>query len=116
LDWLEERLSQQAFLAGEYLTEADWRLFTTLVRFDAVYFGHFKTNIRRIDDYPNVSAYLRQLYQVPGIADTVNFDHIKQHYYASHTMINPTQVVPVGPKLDLLSPHGRGDIVIRGES
>lgn len=115
LDWLEERLAQQAFLVGDYLTEADWRLFTTLIRFDAVYFGHFKTNIRRIQDYANISAYLRQLYQVPGIADTVNFDHIKQHYYASHTMINPTQVVPVGPQLDLLSPHGRGDIVIRGE-
>lgn len=114
LDWLEERLSQQAFLVGDYLTEADWRLFTTLVRFDAVYFGHFKTNIRRIQDYANISAYLRQLYQVPGIADTVNFDHIKQHYYASHTMINPTQVVPVGPALDLLAPHGRGNILVRG--
>lgn len=114
LDWLEERLSQQAFLVGDYLTEADWRLFTTLVRFDAVYFGHFKTNIRRIQDYANISAYLRQLYQVPGIADTVNFDHIKQHYYASHIMINPTQVVPVGPILDLLAPHGRGNIFVRG--
>lgn len=114
LDWLEERLSQQAFLVGDYLTEADWRLFTTLVRFDAVYFGHFKTNIRRIQDYTNISAYLRQLYQVPGIAETVNFDHIKQHYYASHTMINPTQVVPVGPALDLFAPHGRGKLLVRG--
>lgn len=114
LDWLEERLAQQAFLVGDYLTEADWRLFTTLIRFDAVYFGHFKTNIRRIQDYANISAYLRQLYQVPGIADTVNLDHIKQHYYASHTMINPTQVVPVGPALNLLTPHGRGALLVKG--
>lgn len=108
LDWVEERLSRHRYLVGDTITEADWRLFTSLVRFDAVYVGHFKCNRNRIADYPNMSGYLRELYQVPGIAETVSFDHIKQHYYASHTMINPTGIVPKGPELDLTQPHGRG--------
>ncbi|WP_029618676.1 glutathione S-transferase family protein [Pseudorhizobium marinum] len=107
LDMLDKRLASQRYLVGDRQTEADWRLFTTLVRFDPVYVGHFKCNIRRIADYPNLSAYLRDLYQVPGIAETVHFDHIKQHYYRSHKTINPTGVVPVGPEMDLQSPHGR---------
>jgi putative glutathione S-transferase len=108
LDWLEERLSGQRYLAGKTLTEADWRLFTTLIRFDAVYVGHFKCNVRRIADYPALSGYLRELYQWPGIAETVDFRHIKGHYYESHRSINPTGIVPVGPALDLETPHGRG--------
>lgn len=108
LDWLDARLGQQRYLCGDRLTEADWRLFTTLVRFDAVYVGHFKCNLRRIADYPQLSGYLRELYQMPGIADTVNFQHIKHHYYQSHDMINPTGIVPLGPVLDLQAPHGRG--------
>ena len=107
LDTLEDRLSRQRYLVGDRTTEADWRLFTTLVRFDPVYVGHFKCNLRRIADYPNLSGYLRELYQVPGIADTVNMMHIKHHYYGSHSTINPTGVVPVGPELDLDRPHGR---------
>ncbi|MBP2315807.1 glutathione S-transferase family protein [Azospirillum soli] len=107
LDGLDTRLATQRYLVGNRLTEADWRLFTTLVRFDAVYVGHFKCNLRRIADYPNLSGYLRDLYQVPGVAGTVNFEHIKRHYYASHTMINPTGIVPKGPALDLESPHDR---------
>lgn len=107
LDELEARLGRQRYLLGDRITEADWRLFTTLVRFDAVYVGHFKCNVRRIADYPSLSGYLRDLYQVPGIAETVNFDHIKRHYYESHKTINPTGVVPVGPILDLDAPHGR---------
>lgn len=107
LDALERRLGQQRYLAGVYLTEADWRLFTTLIRFDAVYVGHFKCNQRRIEDYPNLSNYLRELYQWPGIAQTVNLHHIKSHYYASHDMINPTGVVPKGPLLSLERPHDR---------
>lgn len=107
LDILEGRLEKQRYLVGNHLTEADWRLFTTLVRFDAVYVGHFKCNIRRIADYANLSAYLRDLYQVSGVAETVNMRHIKEHYYRSHKTINPTGVVPLGPVLDLLSPHGR---------
>ena len=91
----------------ERITEADWRLFTTLVRFDAVYHGHFKTNLRRIEDYPNLSNYIRELYQVPGVAETVSLWHIKQHYYASHDTINPTGVIPVGPSIDFDEPHGR---------
>ena len=110
LDQLEERLSGQRYLVGDRLTEADWRLFTTLVRFDAVYVGHFKCNIRRIADYPALSAYLRDLYQVPGVAETVNFRHIKHHYYRSHKTINPTGIVPVGPEIDLNTPHGRGSL------
>lgn len=107
LDQLEARLANQRDLVGNRLTEADWRLFPTLIRFDAVYHGHFKCNIRRIVDYPNLYGYLRDLYQHDGIAETVNFDHIKRHYYVTHTDINPTQIVPVGPELDLTSPHGR---------
>lgn len=104
---LEERLGRQRYLVGDRITEADWRLFTTLVRFDAVYVGHFKCNLRRIADYPNLSRYLRELYQVPGVSDTVNFVHIKRHYYESHKTINPTGIVPMGPELDLAQPHGR---------
>lgn len=108
LDWVEERLSRQRYLVGDTITEADWRLFTTLVRFDVVYVGHFKCNRNRIADFPNMLGYLRELYQVPGVAETVNFDHIKRHYYASHTMINPTAIIPKGPTIDLTQPHGRG--------
>ena len=107
LDWLEERLGRQRYLVGDRITEADWRLFTTLVRFDAVYVGHFKTNLRRLVDYPNLWGHTRELYQVPGVAGTVHMDHIKRHYYGSHDTINPTGVVPVGPDLDFLEPHGR---------
>jgi putative glutathione S-transferase len=102
LDKLEERLSGQRYLAGDRITEADWRLFTTLVRFDPVYVGHFKCNIRRLVDYPNLWAYTRELYQQPGIAETVNLEHIKKHYYVSHKSINPTGVVPKGPDIDFL--------------
>ena len=104
---MEDRLSRQRYLAGDTLTEAAWRLFTTLVRFDAVYVGHFKCNLRRIDDYPNLSGFLRELYQMPGVAVTVNMDHIKKHYYGSHATVNPTRIVPVGPALDFDRPHGR---------
>ena len=107
LDTLEERLSRQRYLVGDRTTEADWRLFTTLVRFDPVYVGHFKCNLRRIADYSNLAGYLREFYQVPGISDTVNMMHIKHHYYGSHATINPTGVVPVGPEFDLDRPHGR---------
>ncbi|NKN38345.1 glutathione S-transferase family protein [Agrobacterium sp. a22-2] len=107
LDWLEQRLSTQRYLFGDALTEADWRLFTTLVRFDPVYVGHFKCNLRRIADYPALQAYLRDLYQTPGVAGTVNMQHIKDHYYRSHKTINPTGVVPAGPLLDLDRPHSR---------
>jgi len=107
LDELEERLATRRYLTGEQITEADWRLFTTLIRFDAVYVGHFKCNIRRIADYPNLSGYLRDLYQVKGVAETVNMHHIKTHYYRSHLTINPTGIVPVGPQQDLTTPHGR---------
>lgn len=99
LDWLEERLATRRFLTGDAITEADWRLFTTLIRFDAVYVGHFKCNIRRIADYPRLSAYLRALLAVEGVAPTVDFGHIKRHYYESHRTINPTGIVPVGPDL-----------------
>ncbi len=111
LDKLEQRLSKQRFLVGDQVTEADWRLFTTLVRFDAVYHGHFKTNQRRIVDYPALWDYVRALYQVPGVAETVVMDHIKTHYYGSHTMINPTQIVPRGPALDFNAPHQRGEVL-----
>jgi len=107
LDWAEELLSGQRYLAGEQLTEADWRLFTTLIRFDAVYFGHFKTNRQLLADFPAISAYVRELYQVPGVAETVSFHHIKTHYYASHRTINPTGVIPLGPEQDFTAPHGR---------
>lgn len=107
LDWVEELLAKRRYLAGDQITEADWRLFTTLVRFDPVYHGHFKCNIRRIEDYPHMAGYLRELYQWPGVAATVNFEHIKQHYYYSHDTINPTRIVPLGEGLDLTLPHGR---------
>ena len=107
LDELDRRLGAQRYLVGDRITEADWRLFTTLVRFDAVYVGHFKCNLQRIADYRHLSGYLRELYQVPGVAGTVNFQHIKRHYYESHRTINPTGVVPLGPRLDLEQPHGR---------
>ena len=102
LDWIEKLLSDNRFLTGDKITEADWRLFTTLIRFDTVYYGHFKCNIKRIKDYHNLSNYLRELYQKPGIADTVNFHHIKSHYYASQETINPSRVVPVDQKLNLI--------------
>ena len=108
LDWLEDILSRKRYLTGAQITEADWRLFTTLIRFDPVYVGHFKCNIRRIADYPNLSNYLRDLYQQPGIARTVNMEHIKRHYYESHTSINPSRIVPTGPDTDFTTPHDRG--------
>jgi glutathionyl-hydroquinone reductase len=108
LDQLDARLATSRYLFGNRIVETDWRLFCTLVRFDAVYHGHFKCNIRRILDYANLQGYLMDLYQQPGIADTVNFDHIKRHYYYTHDDINPTRVVPIGPALDLTKPHGRG--------
>ncbi len=108
LDQLEQRLSRQRYLVGEQMTEADWRLFTTLVRFDAVYNGHFKCNLRRIADYPNLWNYLRDLYQVPGIAETVSIDQIKRHYYGSQKHVNPTGIVPIGPIIDFNKPHDRG--------
>ncbi|MEE3161111.1 MAG: glutathione S-transferase C-terminal domain-containing protein, partial [Pseudomonadota bacterium] len=114
LDWLEERLTQQRYLVRDgdksVMTEADWRLFTTLIRFDAVYFGHFKCNLRRIEDYPAISGYVRDLYQHPGVVETVDFSHIKRHYYYSHDMINPTRIVPVGPALDFNRAHGRDSL------
>jgi len=107
LDTLEERLSQQRYLVGNTITEADWRLLPTLLRFDPVYVGHFKCNQRRIADYPNLSNYLRDLYQQPGIAETFNLEHVKRHYYWSHESINPTRIVPKGPEIDYLAPHDR---------
>jgi glutathionyl-hydroquinone reductase len=112
LDRIEQRLSGQRYLVGTRITEADWRLFTTLVRFDAVYYSHFKCNLRRIADYPNLSNYLRELYQWPGVKDTVSFDHIKTHYYASHRSINPTGIVPRGPALDYDAPHDRARLPV----
>ncbi len=110
MDFLEERLSKQRYLVGNQITEADWRLFTTLVRFDAVYYNHFKTNKKRLIDYPNLWAYTRELYQVPGVAETVNMDHIKRHYFGSHRSINPTGIVPKGPEIDFMLPHVRENI------
>jgi len=107
LDMLEIQLEKQRYLVGDRLTEADWRLFTTLIRFDAVYVGHFKCNRQRIVDYPQLSNYLRELYQYADISDTVNMQHIKQHYYYSHESINPTRIVPKGPALDFNQPHNR---------
>ena len=107
LDFLEELLERQRYLVGNRITEADWRLFPTLIRFDAVYYTHFKCNLRRIEDYPNLSNYLRELYQQPGIADTVDMHHIKHHYFASHESINPLRIVPKGPLLDYDRPHDR---------
>ncbi len=108
LDWIEGLLSERRYLAGDRLTEADWRLFTTLIRFDKVYHGHFKCNRARIVDYPNMWGYLRELYQWPEVAQTVNFDHITRHYHYSHDMVNPNRIIPIGPELDLMAPHGRG--------
>jgi putative glutathione S-transferase len=108
LDELEERLASTRYLVGERPTEADWRLFPTLVRFDAVYYLHFKCNLRRLVDYPNLWAYTRDLYQQPRIAETVSIDQIKRHYYTTHDMINPRRLIPAGPELDFLAPHGRG--------
>lgn len=107
LDFLESHLESQRYLVGSQTTEADWRLLTTLLRFDAVYYGHFKCNLRRIIDYPNLWGYTRDLYQLPGIANTVNVESIKQHYYGSHESINPTRIVPVGPVIDFTQPHTR---------
>ena len=111
LDWLDERLSAQRYLTGSDITEADWRLFTTLVRFDPVYVGHFKCNIKRIADYPNLSEYVRDLYQQPGVAQTVNMQHIKNHYYGSHGTVNPSAVIPLGPEIDFAAPHNRSRFV-----
>ena len=110
LDWLEARLAGQRFLVGGQLTEADIRLFTTLVRFDAVYYGHFKCNLRRLVDYPHLWGYARDLYGRPGFGDTVDFDQIKRHYYMTHDQINPTRIVPKGPLVDWQAPHGRGEL------
>ena len=107
LDKIEEWLSRQRFLTGRQSTEADWRLFTTLVRFDTVYYSHFKCNLRRIADYPNLWNYTRDLYQVPGVAETVSIDHIKRHYYGSQRQVNPTGIVPIGPQIDFTAPHDR---------
>jgi len=108
LDWLEARLGENRYLMGDKLTEADWRLFTTLIRFDPVYHGHFKCNRARIVDYPAIWAYVRALYQWPGVAETVHFDHITRHYHYSHETINPHRIVPIGPRPDYLAAHGRG--------
>ncbi len=110
LEELEERLARRRFLFGAEPVETDWRLFVTLVRFDAVYHGHFKCNLRRLADYTNLFGYLRDLYQIEGVAATVNFDHIKRHYYCTHDEINPTRIVPIGPDQDLGAPHGRGHL------
>ena len=107
MDWLDERLSRQRYLCGDTITEADWRLFTTLIRFDSVYFGHFKVNRRRLADYEHLWAYTRELYQVPGVAATVNMHHIQHHYYGSHPTVNPSRIVPLGPAIDFDEPHGR---------
>ncbi|MCE0496192.1 glutathione S-transferase family protein [Vibrio salinus] len=110
LDTVDQHLATSRYLAGKRITEADWRLFTTLIRFDAVYVGHFKCNKQRIADYPNLQSYMKELYQVPGVKETVEFYHIKRHYYYSHIMINPTQIVPAGPEMDLDSPHNRDSV------
>ena len=108
LDWVEAILAENRYLTGEHITEADWRLFTTLIRFDAVYHGHFKCNLKQLTDYPNISGYVRELYQIPGIAETVNMKHIQAHYYTSHPTINPNGIVPLGPNQDFSLPHDRG--------
>ena len=107
LNGLEQRLASQRYLTGKQITEADWRLFTTLIRFDPVYVGHFKCNLKRLVDYPNLWAYTRDLYQQPGVAETVNMHHIKQHYFGSHTVVNPTGIVPLGPDIDYYESHHR---------
>jgi putative glutathione S-transferase len=110
LDWVEGILANQRYLLGNRLTEADWRLFTTLVRFDMVYHLHFKCNRKRIVDYPNIWAYTRELYQVAGVAETVNMEHIVRHYHYSHDTINPNRIIPTNPILDFMAPHGRGKV------
>ncbi|MBV8067342.1 MAG: glutathione S-transferase family protein [Candidatus Eremiobacteraeota bacterium] len=112
IDAMEERLAYQRYLFGTSPVETDWRFFVTLVRFDPVYYGHFKCNLRRIADYPNLYGYLRDLYQIDGIAETVDFDQIKRHYYATHDDINPTRIVPIGPIMDLNSPHDRDHLTV----
>jgi len=107
LDWVEDHLSKQRYLIGENITEADWRLFTTLIRFDAVYHGHFKCNRQKLSEFHNISNYVNELYQVPGIKETVDMEHIKTHYYASHITINPTRVVPLGAAQYFDAPHNR---------
>lgn len=107
LDWMEDRLDTRRYLTGAQLTESDWRAFTTLVRFDAVYHGHFKCCRQRLSDYPNLFAYARELYQWPGVAETVNMEHIRRHYYYSHDSINPTRIVPIAPAIDWMAPHDR---------
>ncbi len=111
LDWLEERLAKQRFLVGSQITEADVRLFTTLARFDAVYYVHFKCNLRRLVDYPNLWGYARDLYQREGFGETINYDHIKRHYYMTHGRLNPQRIVPIGPILDWNEPHQRGELL-----
>jgi len=111
LNWLEKRLETQRYLTGEAVTEADWRLFATLVRFDPVYVGHFKCNLKRLADYPNLSGYVRDLYQHPGVAATVHLDHIKKHYFVSHATINPTGIVPTGPTINYTAPHYRDKLI-----
>lgn len=110
LDFMEQSLSSNRYLAGDTLTEADWRAFTTLIRFDAIYAGHFKCNYKRIEDYPVLSNYLRELYQYPGVSETVDIEHAKQHYYRSHESINPSEVIPSGPLLDFSRPHNRASL------
>jgi len=112
LDHWEQVLGNQRYLCGDVITEADWCLFTTLMRFDSVYVGHFKCNLRRIVDYPNIWNYLKELYQVPGVAGTVNMDHIKNHYYGSHESVNPTRIVPMGPIINFTEPHDRDRFAI----
>jgi glutathionyl-hydroquinone reductase len=112
LDRLETRLTNSRYLFGNRIVESDWRLFCTLIRFDVVYYIHFKCSLRRILDYPSLQGYLMDLYQQPGIAETVNFDHIKRHYYMTHDVINPTRIVPIGPVLDLTQPHGRERLLV----
>ena len=110
LDWLEARLASRRYLMGDTITEADWRLFTTLVRFDPVYHGHFKCNRNRLIEFPQLWAYTREMYQWPGVADTIHMDHIVRHYHYSHESINPHRIVPIGPQPDWMAPHGRGDL------
>jgi putative glutathione S-transferase len=110
LDDLEARLGRSRYLVGDRVTEADWRLFTTLVRFDPVYYTHFKCNRRHLVDFPNLWGYTRDLYQVPGVAETVSLDHIKQHYYRSQKTVNPSGIVALGPIVDFSTPHGRGEL------
>lgn len=110
LDWLEQKLTSQRYVLGNEIIEADWRLFTTLIRFDSVYVGHFKTNLKRLVDYPNLWAYTRDLYQQEGIAELINMEHIKKHYYGSHQTINPSGVVPLGPNINYVEPHNRNTL------